>query len=121
MTSQYNYKQVIVVRKDLKMGKGKLAVQVAHASVSSYIEALSINREWVEQWLREGQPKIVCKVLNIDELMQIYNAAKKENLPSVIIKDSGKTQIPPGTVTCIGIGPAPSIIIDKITKKLPLL
>ena len=117
----YNFKQVIVVRVDLKLSKGKLAVEVAHASISSYINTLNTHKEWVFKWLEEGQPKIVCKVKNLEELLNVYKKAISMNIPAVIIRDAGKTEIPPNTVTCVGIGPAPVEIIDKVTGELPLL
>jgi len=103
------------------MSKGKLAVQVAHAAVSSYIQASNSSRRWTEGWIREGQPKIVCKVATLDDLLRIYNDALRKKLPVSIIKDAGRTEIPPGTITCVGIGPAPTEAIDSITGKLPLL
>ena len=109
-------KQVIVVRKDLKLGKGKLAAQVAHASVSA-----AENSRFKKEWLGEMQKKTVLKCSTLEELMQIYENAKKEGLPVALIRDAGLTQIPEGTVTCIGIGPAPAEQIDKITGKLKLL
>lgn len=109
-------KQVIVVRKDLELGKGKLAAQVAHAAVSA-AENSSFRREWIE----EMQKKTVLKCNTLEELMQIYESAKKEGLPVALVRDAGLTQIPEGTITCIGIGPAPAGRIDKITGKLKLL
>lgn len=118
-------KMVIAVRTDLNMGKGKIAAQVAHAAVSLVLNVLnSENREWKEwlhEWLDEGQAKIVVKIPNLEELNKRYEEAMKLNLPVVIIQDAGKTQLEPGTVTCLGIGPAPSEIIDKITGDLKLL
>ena len=118
-------KMVIVVRTDLNMGKGKIAAQVAHAAVSLVLNILNSNnnewKEWLQEWLNEGQPKIVVKVQNLEELNKRYEEATKLNLPVVIIEDAGKTQLEPGTITCLGIGPAPSEIIDKITGDLKLL
>lgn len=114
-------KQVIVVRQDLEMGKGKLAVQVAHAAVEGYIKASKYKPEWVKEWLKQGQKKVVVKVGSLEELLNIFNEARKHNLPTSIIKDAGKTQLKPGTITCIVLGPAPSRILDKITGKLKLL
>ncbi|MBB5253250.1 PTH2 family peptidyl-tRNA hydrolase [Sulfurisphaera ohwakuensis] len=118
-------KMVIVVRTDLDMGKGKIAAQVAHAAVSLVLDILnssnSLWKEWLYKWLEEGQPKIVVKVPNLDELNKRYEKAIELNLPTTIIQDAGKTQIEPGTVTCIGIGPAPVELVDKITGDLKLL
>ncbi|MCD6491558.1 MAG: peptidyl-tRNA hydrolase Pth2 [Candidatus Njordarchaeia archaeon] len=114
-------KQVIVIRTDLKLPKGKLCVQVAHAAVTSYNLAVKMHPEWAKTWLLEGQKKIVVKVKDIEALLKIYNQAKAANLPVAIIKDAGLTVIPPGTITCIGIGPAPNHLIDPITGNLKLV
>lgn len=114
---------VFVVRNDLKMGKGKIAAQVAHAAVSNILLCLSNNkwREIMENWLNEGQPKVVLKVESEVELMEIYKKALELRLPVSLIEDAGKTQLEPGTKTCIGIGPYDSSTIDSITRKLKLL
>ncbi len=118
-------KQVIVVRKDLKLGKGKLAAQVAHASCEAVFLILDKMkpkwRDWLQQWRIEGQEKVVLKVDNAQELIDIYNKAKNQDLPTVLVRDAGRTQIPPGTITAVGIGPAPEHEIDRITGHLKLL
>jgi PTH2 family peptidyl-tRNA hydrolase len=114
-------KQVIVVRADLKMGKGKLAAQVAHASVSALLKAENMMAEVVNKWFEEGQPKIVVKVSGLEELKSIYEKAASKGLPTVLVVDRGLTQLEPGTPTCVGIGPAPSKLIDEVTGKLKLL
>jgi PTH2 family peptidyl-tRNA hydrolase len=116
-----NFKQVIVVRKDLKMGIGKTSAQAAHAAVLAVEECKRVHSAWLGSWFAEGQPKIVVKVNTLDELLWIKTDAKKSNLPVVIVEDKGLTQIPEGTLTCLGIGPAPSNLVDKITNKLKLL
>jgi PTH2 family peptidyl-tRNA hydrolase len=115
------YKLVVVVRKDLDIGKGKLCVQVAHAAVECVLEQLNKNKEIVEKWREEGAKKIVVYVENLEKLMDIYNKAKNEGLNTVLIKDAGLTQLEPGTITCIGIGPDYEDKIDKITGTLKLL
>jgi len=113
------YKQVIIVRTDLGMKKGKIASQVAHASVSAYVKTLQEHKEWADEWFLM-QKKIVLKVNNELELLKIFMEAKKE-LPCVLIKDAGRTQILPGTITALAIGPAPEEKINKFTKNLKLL
>ncbi|MCD6563552.1 MAG: peptidyl-tRNA hydrolase [Thermoproteales archaeon] len=114
-------KQVIVVRIDLKMGKGKLATQVAHAAVTAYETVRNIKYKWAIDWLTQGQRKIVLKVENLEILLKIYNEVVAMGLPAVLIRDSGLTQLKPGTITALGIGPVPSELIDPITGKLKLL
>lgn len=118
---EFAYKQVIVVRKDLRLSKGKLAVQVAHAAVSAVEDCKHQNAAWFDAWFREGQKKVVVEVAGLGDLIDLYNQAIRAELPAVIIKDAGLTEVPPGTVTCVGIGPAPSELVDKITGKLKLL
>jgi PTH2 family peptidyl-tRNA hydrolase len=115
------FKQVIIVRRDLNMGTGKIAAQVAHAAVMGAERVKASRREWFKSWFGAGQAKVVVKVKNIEELMDVRIRAEKMNLPVVQVQDSGLTQIPSGTITCIGIGPAPSDLIDKVTFELKLL
>ncbi len=103
-------KQVIVVRKDLKMDKGKLAAQVAHASLEAYKKA---NASDVAAWEAEGMKKVVVCARDIEEFMEIKEKAKKEKLPYAVIHDAGKTQLKPGTVTALGIGPGCEVIVPS--------
>ena len=112
------YKQVIVVRKDLKLSQGKLAVQVAHASLDAYKKAQA--RERLE-WEHEGAKKVVVKVADDKELLNAFNLAKELRLPASLIKDAGRTELKPGTMTAVAIGPAPEADVDKVTGKLKLL
>jgi len=118
---EFQFKQVIVVRRDLDMGKGKIAVQVAHAAVTAAEEARKKFTEWWEAWLREGQCKVAVRVDSLDEILQLERKSKELRLPSALITDRGLTQIDPGTTTCLGIGPAPSSLIDTLTGNLSLL
>lgn len=117
----FEFKQVIAVRRDLDMGKGKIAVQVAHAAVSAAEEARKKFTEWWEMWLREGQCKVAVRVDSEEEILQLERKSKELGLPSALISDRGLTQVEPGTVTCLGIGPAPSSLIDTLTGNLNLL
>ncbi len=114
-------KQVIIVRKDLKLPKGKLCVQIAHAAVSAYIETKKRKPEWANEWLNQGQKKIVVKVGSLVELEKRKKIAEELGLPAVLIADAGLTVLEPGTITCLGVGPAPSDIIDKVSGDLKLL
>jgi PTH2 family peptidyl-tRNA hydrolase len=115
------FKQVMVVRRDLGMGTGKIAAQVAHAAVMAAERTKGRKPEWFDEWFAMGQAKVVVKVTSMEELMDVRKRAESLHLPVVQVQDSGLTQIPPGTTTCIGIGPAPSDLIDKVTSDLKLL
>jgi PTH2 family peptidyl-tRNA hydrolase len=119
--SDFHYKQVIVFRSDLKLSKGKAAAQAGHAAVSAAEEARKHRKNWWEAWLNEGQCKVVLKVKSEKELLALEKQAKEMALPCALIIDRGLTEIPPETITCLGIGPAPTDKIDKITGNLPLL
>jgi len=118
---EFEYKQVIVFRSDLKLGKGKLAAQAGHAAVSSAEDARKRHRAWWEAWLFEGQRKIAVKVKDEKELLELDAQAKDMGLPNALIVDRGLTQIPEGTIKCLGIGPAPAEFVDRLTGKLKLL
>jgi peptidyl-tRNA hydrolase, PTH2 family len=113
-------KQVIVVRTDLGMGKGKIAAQVGHACVLGAEHVRKSNSDWFNQWWM-GQEKVVVKVESLKELEEIKKGAISLGLPWSEVTDAGHTQIAPGTTTCISIGPAPENLIDKITGNLKLL
>ncbi len=119
--NSFSFKQVIAVRNDIKMGKGKLAAQVAHAAVASALETKTKNPEWFREWWNEGQAKIVVKVKDEEELRRLGKQAEELKITSSLIVDRGLTQLEPGTITCIGLGPAPSTLIDRITGHLKLL
>jgi len=119
--SEFRYKQVIVFRSDLRLSRGKTAAQAGHAAVSAAEEARKHRKEWFDGWFREGQCKIAVKVTNEKTLIELDEQAKEMGLPCALIVDRGLTEIPPNTVTCLGIGPAPAERVDKITGKLPLL
>jgi PTH2 family peptidyl-tRNA hydrolase len=115
------FKQVIVVRRDVTMGTGKIAAQVAHAAVMGAEKVKASRRDWFNSWFAAGQAKVVVKVKSVQELMKVRNRAEELYLPVVQVQDRGLTQIPAGTITCIGIGPAPSELVDKVTVELKLL
>jgi len=111
-------KQVIVVNQSLKLPKGKLAVQVAHAAVGAFIRA---SHKAQVDWLEVGMPKVVVQVLDVGELLRVLALATEKAIPVILIEDAGRTVVPEGTITCLGLGPAPDEEIDQITRELKLL
>lgn len=132
-----NYpKQVIVMRTDLNMRKGKIAAQAAHASLSVILRMMNIkcddvyetrtmvidNNSAIEKWLNGSFTKICVGVNSELELLDLYDAAIEANIPASLIIDNGKTEFNGiKTVTCIAIGPDYSDRIDAITGHLKLL
>ena len=112
------YKQCIIIRDDLKLSKGKLAVQVAHAAVSA---AEWASRSDLENWKEGGQKKVVLRVEKLQDLFELKEKARREGLSTALITDAGLTEIAPGTVTVLGIGPARADYIDKVTGNLKLV
>jgi len=115
------YKQVIVIRNDLKMGKGKIAAQACHASIEAFIRAQKICPNVVKEWLKEGQKKAVVKVNSEKELLEVFKEANIEGLPCSLIRDAGRTQLIPGTHTAVAVGPEKEEKVERITGKLKLL
>ncbi len=114
-------KQVIVVRTDLGMSRGKIAAQAAHASLTAALEAMRSKRQWFDRWLEEGQKKVVLQVGSEEELLSVYRRAAEAGLPAALVADRGLTELKPGTKTAVAVGPAPASEIDKITGSLKLL
>lgn len=128
-------KQVLIWRHDLKVRKGKIASQIAHASLASLFNAtgrkeikelpITINPKEdsaMHHWLTERFTKITCYVKDEKELTEIFQQVQSKGLPCALITDAGLTEfdgVP--TVTCLGIGPCWAEEIDPITKHLPLL
>ena len=115
------YKQAIVLRADLGMGKGKLVAQGCHASIDAFEKASASKPDWVAEWRQGGCRKVAVKVSSERELVEIFMRAKKVKLPCSLITDAGHTQVEPGSKTAVAIGPAPETEINSITDKLKLL
>ena len=112
---------VLVVRTDLKMGKGKIAAQCSHAAVAAFKKAKARHQEILKKWERQGQPKIVTKIEKEDEMLMVMAIAKSLGLVTAIIQDAGRTQIDPGSKTVVAVGPGPEKLIDEVTSNLKLL
>ena len=115
------YKLVIAVRDDLNLSSGKLAVQVAHAAVNCALTAKKNQSKWYNAWYKEGQKKVVVRAFDQNHLYNLKQKATTLKLATSLITDAGLTEVPPDTETCLGIGPGPNHIVDKITAELKLL
>jgi peptidyl-tRNA hydrolase, PTH2 family len=111
-------KQVLVVNSALALPPGKMAAQVAHASIAAFLIAEAAAKR---QWLDVGMPKIVLDGGTEAQLDLLLRRAQEADLPAYLVRDAGRTVIPEGTVTCLGIGPAPVEKIDSLTRALALL
>lgn len=111
------YKQIIILRNDLGMSRGKLCSQAAHASVAALEK---VGTHTFNAWVSTGMKKVVLKVGSEKELLELFMRAKKK-FPAALIKDAGLTQVDSGTPTCISIGPAEEAGLDHLTGHLKLL
>lgn len=110
---------VIVVRDDLGMSRGKIAAQCCHACLGAY-RSLS-NQSITEQWETRGAKKVVLRSQSEDELVSICELAQQLGLPSYLVVDAGHTEIAPGSITAVGIGPAYEELFEPVTGHLKLL
>ncbi|XP_024122590.1 peptidyl-tRNA hydrolase 2, mitochondrial isoform X1 [Oryzias melastigma] len=115
-----DFKMVLVVRNDLKMGKGKVAAQCSHAAVSAYKQVQRRDPELLKQWEYCGQPKVVVKAPDEETLVELLSRARAVGLTVSLIQDAGRTQIAPGSRTVLGVGPGPAHLVDSITGDLKL-
>lgn len=127
-------KQVIVIRRDLKMRRGKEIAQGAHASAMWMLKRLTIDRfdnrglwheslfsEVEKAWINDLYRKVVCQVDSFEELKTLHDSATAAGLNSHLVTDAGATEfhdVP--TITALAIGPALTPQIDAITKHLKL-
>ena len=109
-------KQAILIRNDLKMPKGKLAAQVAHASLEAAIDSSVLH-----DWRADGSKKVVLKVADMRELKKYIQLVRAKGIQHAIITDAARTFFKRPTVTCLGIGPAEEGEVDQITKELKLV
>lgn len=112
---------VLVVRNDLKMGKGKIASQCSHGAVGAYQRAVTRTPRLLRAWENCGCAKIAVRVESEAELMAIKRAAEQKQLNTCLIRDAGRTQIEPNSKTVLALGPASAKDIDVVTGHLKLL
>ncbi len=112
------YKQCLIIRADLRLSPGKVAVQLAHAAVTAFERSSSSAKS---RWFNEGQRKVALKVPTLRDLYELKSVAEARGLVTALVVDAGLTEVPPGTVTALGIGPAREEELDKVTSDLKLL
>lgn len=115
-----DFKMVLVVRNDLKMGKGKIAAQCSHAALGLYKKLLHRAPKSLNRWEMCGQVKVVVKIESEDEMLVLQERAKSLNLPTHITVDAGRTQIAPNSRTVMAIL-GPDEMVDDVTGGLKLL
>jgi PTH2 family peptidyl-tRNA hydrolase len=100
------------------MSEGKKCAQTAHASLGSYKKT---DKKVVKKWESEGQKKVVLKVDSEKEILDLYEKIKREKIPCFLVEDAGLTELEPGTITALGIGPEKEEVLNRITGRLKLL
>lgn len=114
------YKMVVLVRHDLGMSKGKAAAQAAHAAVNCAFASKKKEPSKFKEWYDSGQAKVILRVDSERDLFEYKAQAEALGLVCSLICDAGRTQLEPGTFTCLGIGPDKEENIDKMTGQLKM-
>jgi len=127
---EYDHKQVIVIRKDLKMRRGKEIAQGCHASLGAILGqmtregdtmVLDLTDPRLAPWITGRFKKITVTVNSEQELIELYEKAKSSNIICSLIQDAGLTEFAGvKTLTTVAIGPDRSDKIDSVTGLLPL-
>jgi PTH2 family peptidyl-tRNA hydrolase len=119
--SPFEYKMCIVLRMDLGMSTGKLIAQACHAAVGASELGKKENHKAWRRWRDEGAKKVALEAESLEEIEGLAEKAKKLDIVSILIQDAGHTEVPPGTVTALGLGPDRTDLLDKVTGSLPLI
>ncbi|KAE9575948.1 Peptidyl-tRNA hydrolase 2 [Colletotrichum fructicola] len=122
-------KLVLVVRTDLGMTKGKMAAQASHATLACYKslskaatrDPCSAAAKILSRWERLGQAKIAVQIKDQNEMLELMGKARSLGITAEVIADAGRTQIEAGSLTVLGVGPAPKSLVDQVTSHLKLL
>jgi len=121
LTRPHDYKMVIVVRTDLGMSVGKMVAQACHAAVMASEKSKKTRTKHWRRWLDTGGKKVALGAESLEELEALALQAEKLDIVNELVQDAGHTEVPPGTVTCLGLGPDQAMKIDSVTGDLPLL
>lgn len=112
---------VLVVRGELRLTAGKAAVQVAHAAVDLARRSEARDPDTFRAWSAGGQKKIALLSPTLEEMAALEREARTRHIATTWVEDAGLTEVPPGTRTCLGLGPAPASALDAVTGRLDLL
>jgi len=121
MGSPFEFKQVIVLRTDLGMSTGKLISQACHACLGATEAAKKARPQSWRRWRGEGAKKVVVQAESLEELLGLVKKAEELGVAHFLVEDRGLTEVPPGTVTALGVGPERSEMVDRVTGSLKLL
>ncbi len=119
--SPFEYKMCIVLRMDLGMSTGKLIAQAAHAAVGASELGKKENHKAWRRWRDEGAKKVALEAESLEEIEELAGKANKLDIVNILRQDAGHTEVPPGTVTALGLGPYRTDLLDKVTGSLPLI
>ncbi|XP_028575559.2 putative peptidyl-tRNA hydrolase 2 isoform X2 [Podarcis muralis] len=116
------YKMVFVVNMELSMGTGKIAAQVGHAAVGLFqlLQEKSSHRDIINQWDEQGAKKVVLQGSNTDQLLELHALALSLELPTYLVQDAGRTQVPTGSHTVLAIM-GEEEMVNQVTGQLKLL
>ncbi|KAE9620275.1 hypothetical protein Lal_00019847 [Lupinus albus] len=115
-----DFKMILVVRNDLKMGKGKIAAQCSHATLGLYKKLHNRAPKALNRWEMCAQPKVVVKIESEEDMLALQERAKSLKLPTHITIDAGRTQIAPNSRTVMAIM-GPVEVVNDVTGGLKLL
>ncbi|EDR21542.1 peptidyl-tRNA hydrolase 2, mitochondrial precursor, putative [Entamoeba dispar SAW760] len=115
------YKMVLCVRNDIPMSVGKKCSQCAHAAVGCFQKAMEVSPECIIEWESQGAKKVVVKIESVKEFEMMKQTCEELGVLYYEVVDAGKTEISPGTITVLGVGPGPTVLIDVVTGDKQLL
>ena len=119
--SPFEYKMCIILRLDLGMSTGKLIAQACHAAVGASELGKKENHKAWRRWRDEGAKKVALEAESLEEIEELAEKANELDIVNILIQDAGHTEVPPGTVTALGLGPDRTDLLDKVTGSLPLI
>lgn len=115
-----DYKMVLIVRNDVDLGKGKIAAQCSHATLACFQKACEKIPVIVDEWFLGGQAKVICKCETDEDMELLRRKAKYQGLTTCLIRDAGRMKLGLSSKTVLGIGPAPSKLVNDIIRNLAL-